>query len=418
MKRVVFYLDNSGVEQVDFSQPQLGNPGVGGTQFLFMTQPHYLQAYAKKHGHEYEFILLTREISKLPAGTIAYSVESDREAVEKANELKADIFVFRPMEDDISTERIQLYEESGLKLLGWAHNSYSKRLLDALSNVDSYRAHVCVCHEQLDALLNKLIYDKSCYIFNGFESEFAKPLGGEGRVDSMEVVYIGSLIPAKGFHMLAEAWPLVLAQVPGAKLKVVGSGRVYDRNAVLGCHGIAQEDYEQHFMKFLTDSDGDVLPSVEFLGLMGVEKFEVMKRATVGVVNPTGMTENCPGSALEFQACGVPVVSAALGGLWDTVDDGRTGVLVRDVKCLSDSIVRLLDSPQLNQAYSCSAVEFVAKKFNYGLVCAEWLELFRVIHEGHRVSSIRVSPKWKFWRERRWMRIILRFLIKLKACKA
>jgi hypothetical protein len=412
MKRVVFYLDNTGVEGVDFSQPQLGNPGVGGTQFLFMTQPYYLQEYAKKHDLDYEFILLTGEVSKLPVGTLAYSVQSDQEAVEKANELNADIFVFRPMEDDISIGRMQLYADSGLKLLGWAHNAYSRGLLNAYSDLAAYQAHICVCHEQLDSLLDKRIYDKSTFIFNGFESEYAQAISVQER-SAVDVVYIGSIIPAKGFHMLAEAWPQVLKRVPNARLKVIGSGKVYDRNATLGQYGIAQGDYEARFMPYLTDASGEIISSVQFLGLMGTEKFEVMKQAAIGVVNPTGMTENCPGSALEFQACGVPVVSAAKGGLWDIVDHGRTGLLVKDVSSLSAALIHLLENVNERSSLGVNASSFVRNKFSYETVCSKWLELFEATLRPDSVDSVRPKAKLQFWREKRGARLCLYWLRKL-----
>jgi len=412
MKKVVFYLENTGVAAVDFSQPHLGNPGVGGTQFLFMTQPFYLHAYAQQNDLDYEFILLTNEISKLPDETIAYSVQSDEEAVEKANELGADIFVFRPMEDDVSTGRTQLYANSGMKLLGWAHNAYSRKLLNAYSDLAAYKAHICVCHEQLDALLDKRIYDKATFIFNGFESEYALPVPFEER-SVVDVVYIGSIIPAKGFHMLAEAWPRVLERVPNARLKVIGSGKVYDRNATLGEYGIAQADYEARFMPYLTNANGELMPSVEFLGLMGTEKFEVMKRAAIGVVNPTGMTENCPGSALEFQACGVPVVSAAKGGLWDTVDNGETGMLVQSVDALSGALIGLLEDEDLRVTLGVSAGSFVKRKFNYEAVCGQWLELFEMILRGFELKSVRPNLKPHFWREKRAARCVAFLLRKL-----
>jgi glycosyltransferase involved in cell wall biosynthesis len=400
MKKVVFYLKNSGVSEVDFSRPNLGNPGVGGTQFLFMMQPYYLQAHALKNGLDYEFILLTNEISKLPDEAIAYSVRSDEEAVEKANRLGADLFVFRPMEDDVSTGRTYLYANSTMKLLGWAHNAYSRDLLNTYSEMVAYKAHVCVCHEQLDALLDKRIYDKSTFVFNGFESEYAQPLPFEER-SAMDVVYVGSMIPAKGFHMLAEAWPRVLERVPNARLKVIGSGKVYDRNATLGKYEIAQADYEARFMPYLTNSNGELIPSVEFLGLMGSEKFGVMKRAAVGVVNPTGMTENCPGSALEFQACGIPVVSAAKGGLWDTVEKGKTGVLVKNVTALSAALIHILENGKKRSYLGNNASAFVARKFDYEAVCRKWLELFEVVLSDAEVKSVRPYPKSQFWREKR-----------------
>jgi D-inositol-3-phosphate glycosyltransferase len=50
--------------------------------------------------------------------------------------------------------------------------------------------------------------------------------------------------------------------------------------------------------------------------------------------------------ALEAQACGTPVVGAAVGGLRDVIADGQTGYLVegRDPKAYSDAIARVLQA--------------------------------------------------------------------------
>ena len=41
--KVAFYLENKDIQNVDFSHPELGNPGCGGTQFLFAATPYYLK---------------------------------------------------------------------------------------------------------------------------------------------------------------------------------------------------------------------------------------------------------------------------------------------------------------------------------------------------------------------------------------
>ena len=143
----------------------------------------------------------------------------------------------------------------------------------------------------------------------------------------------------------------------------------------------------------------------------------MMKRAAVGVVNPTGMTENCPGSALEFQACGVPVVSAAKGGLWDTVDEGNTGILVKNITLLSAALIHILENKKERSCLGDNASAFVARKFDYEAVCCKWLELFEVVLSDEAVKSVRPYPKSQFWRERRWLRIIFRFLIIIKMRK-
>ena len=109
--------------------------------------------------------------------------------------------------------------------------------------------------------------------------EVSEPFRKEN--DGKTVTYIGSLVPTKGFHLLANAWKAVLAEVPDAQLHVVGSGKLYDRNSKLGAYGIAEESYENSFIKGITDRAGELLPSVHFHGVMGEEKKELIARTSV-----------------------------------------------------------------------------------------------------------------------------------------
>ena len=359
---------------------------------------------------------MTNQITKLPEGTIAYSVKSGEEAISKANQLGADIFVATPCGLFFNKPYqpiIQSYINSGLNFIGWAHNFYSKSTKDLLYESDNFKAWVCVCHEQLDSLINHRIYDKSTFIFCIFDPEYIRPLPFEKR-SIYDVVYMGSLTRAKGFDVLAETWPKVLKKVPNARLKVIGSGKLYDRNNSLGRYGIASADYEKCFMPFLTDEKGTVIPSVEFLGTMGTEKYEVIKKAAVGVVNPTSVDETFCLSALDIQACGIPVVAGNKFGLCDTVEHGKTGLRVKDVDTLSAALIKLLKNPEKRSRMGAEGPLFVRNKFNKEASCQKWIELFETVLSGRPIGSIRPRPKPKFWLNKKIFRYGIRYLRKLK----
>ena len=44
------------------------------------------------------------------------------------------------------------------------------------------------------------------------------------KIQNHAVTYIGSLVPTKGFHVLAAVWKTILKEVPDATLNVVGNG--------------------------------------------------------------------------------------------------------------------------------------------------------------------------------------------------
>src|ERR687891_1838053 len=62
--------------------------------------------------------------------------------------------------------------------------------------------------------------------------------------------------------------------------------------------------------------------------------------------------------ALEAQACGVPVIASAVGGLRHVVDDGASGLLVppTDPESFARGILRMLRDPGLARRLGAGAL--------------------------------------------------------------
>lgn len=160
------------------------------------------------------------------------------------------------------------------------------------------------------------------------------------------VSYVGRLVEKKGLDVLLEAWPLVIADVPDAQLRVLGDG------------GLAP---------LLADPP----PSVTHLRPDASRRHEQvrdeLRRAAV-VVTPSRTGRNGDAESLllvnlEAGATGRPVVSTRHGGIPEYVDDGHTGLLVpeADPHELASAIVRLLRDPALAQSLGSNAVAHVAQ---------------------------------------------------------
>ena len=221
------------------------------------------------------------------------------------------------------------------------------------------------------------------------------------------VTYVGSLVPAKGFHELAQIWPSVIREVPDAELNVIGNGKVYNRSAKLGKFGIAQEDYENLFMQYLLDESGQILPSVHFLGIVGTEKSAIFKKTTVGVVNPTALTETFCMSAVEMEYAYIPVVSREKWGLLDTINNKCSGFLFRTKSEFTNQIVEMLKNPRLNYQMGKNAHKFVTERFSVDAIIPDWVDLIMKIDQGKPVQFCKVRCNWK--NDYKWIKQGIRF---------
>jgi glycosyltransferase involved in cell wall biosynthesis len=146
------------------------------------------------------------------------------------------------------------------------------------------------------------------------------------------VAFVGKLIVNKGVDLLLAAWPLVLEQVPQAKLAVVGFGA--DR-ALLErlLHALASGELEQardgalpHLRAFLTGLQGAqreryiaaaraLRERVVFTGRLDHEELADLLPACAATVVPSTFPEAFGMVAAEAAACGALPVSAAHSGL-------------------------------------------------------------------------------------------------------
>jgi D-inositol-3-phosphate glycosyltransferase len=77
-------------------------------------------------------------------------------------------------------------------------------------------------------------------------------------------------------------------------------------------------------------------------------------------------------------ACGIPVVGSAVGGLLDSVADGRTGVLVppRDPAAIARAVRSLLDSPEQRAAFGRAGRERALAHYTWDRVAASTAQVY------------------------------------------
>lgn len=224
---------------------------------------------------------------------------------------------------------------------------------------------------------------------------------------------MGGLRVTKGFHILAKVWKEVVEEIPDAELHVMGGSKLYDENASTGNFGIADEKYEKRFMPYLLDDNGKVMNSVKFLGVLnGDEKINAINETKVGIANPSGFGETFCISAIEFESMKVPVVSCKKNGLLDTVEDGKSGILVKNEKQLKDAIVTLLKDDKLNEDMGLYGEKFVREKFNIYNVCSEWKKLLEDVYNDVPQEEELINNNFKY--NLKWLRDFNRKIKKVK----
>lgn len=152
-----------------------------------------------------------------------------------------------------------------------------------------------------------------------------------------------------GIDVMLKACSLALSQRPNMPLKVVIAGR----------------GPEEASLKALASKLG-LDNRVEWLGFVDHSEVpEVWQRLDVALIPSVFDSESFGVSAVEAQACGIPVVISDVPGLMEATDPSARIISPRsDVKALATSIVNLYDNPEVRREMGERGRRFVEEKLS------------------------------------------------------
>jgi glycosyltransferase involved in cell wall biosynthesis len=186
---------------------------------------------------------------------------------------------------------------------------------------------------------------------------FAADGPAEARRARHRIVVVSRLVERKGIGNVIAA----LARIPDTELVVAGGGDAAS----------LRDDPEARRLDGLARAFG-VRDRVEFRGRVDRADVPALLRSADLVVcapwyEPFGLV------ALEAMACGVPVVTTAVGGLVDTVIHGVTGVHVppRDVDALATAVCALLADPARRDALGRAGEERARARYDWHAIARE-----------------------------------------------
>jgi glycosyltransferase involved in cell wall biosynthesis len=185
------------------------------------------------------------------------------------------------------------------------------------------------------------------------------------------VLFVGNLEPRKQVDVLLRALASVRAEVPNAALIVVGSGE-----------SAGVQDQTARLIRLTHDLGLTSEDAVRFVGWVDdVHLLDYYAAADVFALPSSSEAQGIV--ALEAMACGLPVVASAVGGLLDTIDDGRTGFLVPpgEVPALADRLLGLLRDDSQRQAIATAARQAVEREFSWEKAVEATVEVYQDVLE-------------------------------------
>lgn len=181
----------------------------------------------------------------------------------------------------------------------------------------------------------------------------------KNKLTCMEPIvgYVGRLAFEKGVEKLIEAFPLVIAELPAARLIIVGDGPLRRK--------IEAKIFEYNMENFvlITGWVNNVERYLNEIKLLVLPSF----------------TEGLPNVLLEAMACRVPVLATRIGAIPDIIKDGETGFLLEsnDPKHIADRIIELLGKPELLEKVSVNAYNYVRENFGYEKTLEAWRKILK-----------------------------------------
>ena len=288
------------------------NPGIGGTQFTEIT----LAIALAQACPEYEVILVSSRILEinhdLRSSNLKIEVSKPLQLLGSLASSASDLnnCVIIGSQAFLESVPLKLLAKISSNTVAIIHHPYSfseiikgSKLAYCVA-VGSFQFWSLVkFHPNLVFIQNLSYYDLA---------GVPKRLSSQGSESSPRLVFIGALLPEKGFHLIAQQWHAIKRNFPHARLDVIGGSATY---GIQASHGVIPTTI-QYANQLLEAFDGD-LRDICFHGNLGAEKQRILVKSDLALLNPSGRSEAFPASPLECMAHGLPVIASNRLGMYD-----------------------------------------------------------------------------------------------------
>jgi glycogen(starch) synthase len=213
--------------------------------------------------------------------------------------------------------------------------------------------------------------DKIRVIHNGVDTKKFQPAADKRKVkaelgfnpDDLLTLSVGRLYARKGLFTLIDSMPAIVKRFKNAKFVVSGKG---------------QSD-EMHKLIAHAERLG-VKDNLIFTGYYPDKKLPLLYQAA-DVFAFSTFYEHHPFAVLEALATGLPVVTTWVGGIPETIENGKNGFLVEpfNVKQFSDKILYLLEHPAEAAEMGRLARKTIVEQYDWRIVVKDAMAVYNEV---------------------------------------
>jgi len=211
---------------------------------------------------------------------------------------------------------------------------------------------VCLGLESRKIYVSSTMVDSNKY--RPKNKEFLKPY---------TILFCGNIIKEKGPFELLDSIPMIVDKYADTKFIFMGSG----------------EDLNKLRKKVKEKQLGK---NIIFTGyITGEEKIDYFKQAHIFVL--PSYSEGFPLVVLEAMAAGLPLIITPVGGLLESIEDGKQGLIIStkipDSKEIAEKILYLIENPVLMKKMSENNIREAKEKYDVKIVTGKIFETYNHI---------------------------------------